>query len=118
MTALAFGQHHAVSCSVDGALKLWRLDEKVALARTLQRADWAADSLTLFMEDSVLALRMGHRLQLREVESGKVLYTDTESPDVPVITSACAGRLLVAIYDGSHIVKVRQNLYMPTFVQA
>ncbi|KAI4905072.1 hypothetical protein NFI96_016045, partial [Prochilodus magdalenae] len=111
VTALAFGQHHAVSCSMDGTLKLWRLDDTVALAKTLPRSKgfysaWAADSLTLCLEDSVLALTMGHRLLVRDVESGKVLYTDTESLDVPVVTSTCDGRLLVAFYDGSHIVKV------------
>ncbi|XP_017574350.1 uncharacterized protein LOC108440128 [Pygocentrus nattereri] len=111
VTALAFGQHHAVSCSVEGTLKLWRLDETVALARTLPRSEglnssWTADSLTLCLGDSVLALRMGHQLQVREVESGKVLYTDSESLDVPVVTSTCDGQLLVVFHDGSHRVKV------------
>ncbi|KAG9274177.1 hypothetical protein AMEX_G11074 [Astyanax mexicanus] len=111
VTALAFGQDHAVSCSVDGTLKLWKLDDTVALARTLPRSEgftsgWAADSLTLCLKDSVLVLRKGHRLQVREVDSGKVFYTESESLDVPVVTSTGEGRLLVVFYDGSHKVKV------------
>ncbi|KAB5579452.1 hypothetical protein PHYPO_G00195220 [Pangasianodon hypophthalmus] len=68
--------------------------------------DCAPEALTLCLEDTVLALRMGHRLQVQEVHSGKVLYTDAGSVDVPVITSTCDGRLLVVFYDGSRIVKV------------
>ena len=43
---------------------------------------------------------------MREVDSGKVVYTDRDSMDVPVVTTACDGQLLVAFYDGSHLVKV------------
>ncbi|KAK7176931.1 hypothetical protein R3I93_001002 [Phoxinus phoxinus] len=111
VTALAHGRHHMVSCSSDGLLNLWRLDEQTRPVRSIPRAhgpavDWAADSLTLCLDDSVLVLQMGHCLQVREVDSGKVLYTEKESLDVPVVTSACDGRLLVVFYDGSHMVKV------------
>ncbi|XP_076828927.1 uncharacterized protein LOC143475082 isoform X3 [Brachyhypopomus gauderio] len=111
ITAVAFGQHHAISCSADGTLKLWKLDETVGPARTLLRSGvtrsvWSADSLTLCLGDTVLALRNGHGLQVHEVDSGKVLYEDVEAPDVPVITSTCDGCLLVVFYDGSHMVKV------------
>lgn len=112
VTALAHGRHHIVSCSSDGMLNMWRLDEQTRPVRSLPRAhgsavDWAADSLTLCLDDSVLVLQMGHCLQVREVDTGKVLYMEKESLDVPVVTSACDGRLLVVFYDGSHMVKVR-----------
>ncbi|KAK9972217.1 hypothetical protein ABG768_025540 [Culter alburnus] len=111
VTALAHGRHHIVSCSSDGMLNMWRLDEQTRPVRSLPRAhgsavDWAADSLTLCLDDSVLVLQMGHCLQVREVDTGKVLYMEKESLDVPVVTSACDGRLLVVFYDGSHMVKV------------
>ncbi|XP_067301621.1 uncharacterized protein [Pseudorasbora parva] len=111
VTALAHGRHHIISCSSDGVLNLWRLDEQTRPVRSLPRAhgagvDWAADSLTLCLDDGVLVLQMGHWLQVREVDSGKVLYMEKKSLDVPVVTSACDGRLLVVFYDGSHMVKV------------
>ncbi|XP_026122513.1 uncharacterized protein LOC113105579 isoform X3 [Carassius auratus] len=111
VTALAHGRHYIISCSCDGMLNLWRLDEQTRPVRSLPRAggsagDWAADSLTLCLDDSVLVLQMGHCLQVREVHSGKVLYMEKDSPDVPVVTTACDGRLLVVFYDGSHLVKV------------
>lgn len=44
--------------------------------------------------------------QVREVDSGRVLHTENDSLDIPVVTTACDGQLLVAFYDGSHMVKV------------
>lgn len=112
VTALAHGRHYIISCSCDGMLNLWHLDEQTRPVRSLPRArgsaaDWAADSLTLCLDDSVLVLQMGHCLQVREVDSGKVLYMEKDSLDIPVVTTACDGRLLVVFYDGSHLVKVK-----------
>lgn len=114
--ALALGQYHAVSCSVDGILNLWKLEDSVTLAKTIPSSDSSnpnctPEALTLCLEDTVLVLRMGHRLQVQEVHSGKVLYIEAVSMDVPIITSTCDGRLLVVFYDGSHIVKVRNLQY-------
>ncbi|KAL0189396.1 hypothetical protein M9458_016495, partial [Cirrhinus mrigala] len=102
VTALAHGRHYIISCSSDGMLNLWHLDEQTRPVRSLPRAhgsavDWAADSLTLCLDDSVLVLQMGHCLQ--------VLYVEKNSLDIPVVTTACDGRLLVVFYDGSHLVK-------------
>lgn len=44
--------------------------------------------------------------QVREVESGRVVYSESESVDVPIVTTTCDGQLLVVFYDGSHLVKV------------
>lgn len=110
--ALALGQYHAVSCSVDGTLNFWKLENSVTLAKTMpnivnSNPDCAPEELILCLEDTVLVLRMGYRLQVQEVHSGKVLYTDAMSMDIPVITSTCDGQMLVVFYDGSHVVKVR-----------
>ncbi|XP_027025117.2 NACHT domain- and WD repeat-containing protein 1 [Tachysurus fulvidraco] len=109
--ALALGHYHVVSCSVDGTLNVWKMEDSVTLVKTTPSSVGcnpygAPDALALCLEDTVLVLRMGHILQVQEVHSGKVLYTDAVSLDVPVFTSTCDGQLLVVFFDGSHIVKV------------
>lgn len=44
--------------------------------------------------------------QVREVESGQVVYSESDSVDVPIVTMTCEGQLMVIFYDGSHLVKV------------
>ncbi|XP_041842468.1 uncharacterized protein LOC121640694 [Melanotaenia boesemani] len=44
--------------------------------------------------------------KVREVESGRVVYSEDESVDIPIVTTTCEGRLLVVFYDGSCLVKV------------
>lgn len=114
--ALAIGQSRAVSCSVDGTVIFWKLENSVTLAKIMpnlvkSNPDCAPEELILCLEDTVLVVRMGHRLQVIEVHSGKVLYTDAGSMDVPVITSTCDGQMLVVFYDGTHIVKVKNLQY-------
>ncbi|KAI5104186.1 NACHT domain- and WD repeat-containing protein 1-like isoform X1, partial [Silurus meridionalis] len=109
--ALALGQYHAVSCSVDGTVNIWKLGNSVTLAKSIPSSvgsnpNCAPEELTLCLEDTVLVLRMGHRFQVQDLHSGNVIYTDIVSVDVPVITSTCDGKLLVVFYDGSHKVKV------------
>ncbi|TSK82214.1 NACHT domain- and WD repeat-containing protein 1 [Bagarius yarrelli] len=72
VTALALGQNHIVSCSVDGTLILWKLEDSVTLANSIPctvgyNPNCVPDALTLCLEDTVLALRMGHSLQVQEV---------------------------------------------------
>ncbi|KAK6323042.1 hypothetical protein J4Q44_G00053810 [Coregonus suidteri] len=108
VTALTRGQRGlvAATCGGDGTLKVWDLELGRAV-RTLEGAGGVVgDSLTLCLEDRVLVVRMGQSLQVREVDSGKVIYCESDSLDVPVVTTACDGQLLVAFYDGSHLVKV------------
>lgn len=119
ITALAHGKHHIVSCSADGTVNLWQLDKQLRPVRSSPRpqgsaVNWAADTLTVCLDDSVIVLQMGHWLQIREMDSGKVLYMEKESLDVPVVTSACDGQLLVVFYDGSNMVKVR--LYLTQYL--
>ncbi|XP_064878055.1 uncharacterized protein LOC115117676 [Oncorhynchus nerka] len=108
VTALTRGQRGlvAATCDGDGTLKVWDLELGRAV-RTLEGVGGVVgDSLTLCLEDRVLVVGMGQSLQVREVDSGKVIYSESDSLDVPVVTTTCEGQLLVAFYDGSHLVKV------------
>lgn len=44
--------------------------------------------------------------QVREVQFGRVVYSESDSVDLPIVTTTCDGQLLVVFYDGSHLVKV------------
>lgn len=58
--------------------------------------------------------------QVREVESGRVVYSEGDSVDVPIVTTTCEGQLLVVFYDGGDLVKVRTTralLYWPSTEQ-
>ncbi|KAF4089359.1 hypothetical protein AMELA_G00065260 [Ameiurus melas] len=61
-----------VSCSLDGTLNVWKLDDSVTLAKTIPSSVssnpyCAPEALALCLEDTVLVLRMGHRLTVQEV---------------------------------------------------
>lgn len=58
--------------------------------------------------------------QVREVESGRAVYSESDSVDVPIVTTTCEGQLLVVCYDGGDLVKVRTaraELYWPSTKQ-
>lgn len=40
------------------------------------------------------------------MESGRVVYSESDSVDVPIVTTTCEGQLMVVFYDGVHHVKV------------
>ncbi|XP_071402446.1 uncharacterized protein [Centroberyx affinis] len=108
VTALGGGQRGplGVTCEADGSLRLWDLESR-RVVRTLEAAGGVVgDSLTLGLDDGMLVVRMGQSLQVREVESGRVVYSESDSVDVPIVTTTCEGQLLVVFYDGSHLVKV------------
>lgn len=44
--------------------------------------------------------------QVREIETDRVVYSEDDSVDVPMVTTTCDGQLLVVFYDGSRLVKV------------
>ncbi|XP_038586012.1 uncharacterized protein LOC119911275 [Micropterus salmoides] len=54
----------------------------------------------------MLIVCMGQSLQVREVQFGRVVYSESDSVDLPIVTTTCDGQLLVVFYDGSHLVKV------------
>ncbi|KAG5260928.1 hypothetical protein AALO_G00298090 [Alosa alosa] len=108
VTAIAGGQHGSivVTCSSEGSLRLWDLElDSVVQMPTGNENLLVADSLTLCLSDRLVAITKGHCLQVRELSSGKVLYSESESLDVPVVTCASEGKLLVVFYDGSQMVK-------------
>lgn len=109
VTAIAGGQNGSlvVTSSSEGSLRLWDL-EMGSVVRTLYKDKdiSAVDTLTLCSNDNLVAITKGHCLQVRELSSGKVLFAENEPLDVPVVTCASEGQLLVAFYDGSQVVKV------------
>ncbi|XP_029311219.1 uncharacterized protein LOC115023989 [Cottoperca gobio] len=108
VTALGGGQRGplCVISESHGSLRFWDLEQR-QITRSLDAAQGiVGDSVTLGLDDRMLIVCMGQRLQVREVESGRVVYSESDSVDVPIVTTTCEGRLLVVFYDGSHLVKV------------
>ncbi|XP_074480037.1 uncharacterized protein LOC141760845 [Sebastes fasciatus] len=108
VTALGGGQSGplGVTSESDGSLRFWDLEQR-RIIRSLDPAGGVVgDSITLGLDDRMLIVRMGQSLQVREVESGRVVYSESDSVDVPIVTTTSEGQLLVVFYDGSHLVKV------------
>ncbi|KAI3376664.1 hypothetical protein L3Q82_017094 [Scortum barcoo] len=108
VTALGGGQRGplGVTSESDGSLRFWDVERR-QIVRSLDAVGGiVADSITLGLDDRMLIIRMGQSLQVREVESGQVVYSESESVDIPMVTTTCNGQLLVVFYDGSHVVKV------------
>ncbi|GLD68196.1 uncharacterized protein AKAME5_001950600, partial [Lates japonicus] len=95
-----------VTSESDGSLRFWDLEQRRVIKSLNAVEGVVADSLTLGLDDRMLIVRMGQRLQVREVESGQVVYSESDSVDVPIVTMTCEGQLMVIFYDGSHLVKV------------
>ncbi|XP_069033923.1 NACHT and WD repeat domain-containing protein 2 [Embiotoca jacksoni] len=108
VTALGVGQRGSsvVTSEADGSLRFWDLEQRRIVKSLDAEGGLVGDFLTLALDDRMLIVRMGQRLQVREVESGRVVYSENDSVDVPIVTAACDGQLLVVFYDGSHLVKV------------
>ncbi|XP_028856386.1 uncharacterized protein LOC114801979 isoform X2 [Denticeps clupeoides] len=108
VTALAEGRGHVVvTCFNDGTLMLWDVEMNCAVRTLAQGARTsAADSVILCLDDSLVVLISGHCLQVREMASGRLVYSESDSLDVPMVTSTSDGQLLVAFYDGSQVMKV------------
>ncbi|XP_051231416.1 uncharacterized protein LOC127349591 [Dicentrarchus labrax] len=106
--ALGGGQRGplGVTSESDGSLRFWDLEQR-RIIRSLDAVEGVvADSITLGLNDKMLIVCMGQSLQVREVESGRVVYSESDSVDRPIVTTTCEGQLLVVFYDGSHLVKV------------
>ncbi|XP_041079688.1 uncharacterized protein LOC121297430 [Polyodon spathula] len=58
------------------------------------------------MDNTLVAVTEDHCLQVWEVSSGRMIYSENDSLDIPVLTTAMDGQFLVAFYDGSHTMKV------------
>ncbi|XP_055012793.1 uncharacterized protein LOC129409895 [Boleophthalmus pectinirostris] len=108
VTALGGSQQSptAVTCELDGSIRFWDLEQRRTTGHLDPAGAFVADSLHLGLNDTMLIIRMGQALQVREVESGRVVYSDSGSVDVPIVTTALNGQLLVLFYDGTPRVKV------------
>ncbi|KAG8453786.1 hypothetical protein GDO86_000422 [Hymenochirus boettgeri] len=96
---------HAVTASKDGTLKMWDLTTGKA-TYTLHGVGRNIDSITLFMQNKIVAVTEDHSFQIWDLASRKVIYSEHDTLDVPLLTSAMDGQLLLACFDGSHLVKV------------
>ncbi|KAJ0006463.1 hypothetical protein NQD34_013736, partial [Periophthalmus magnuspinnatus] len=96
----------AVTCELDGSIRFWDLELRRTIKGLDPAGEFVADSLHLGLNDTMLIIRMGQALQVREVESGHVVYSDSGSVDVPIVTTALNGQLLAVFYDGTPRVKV------------
>ncbi|CAK6968650.1 RWD domain-containing protein 4 Protein FAM28A [Scomber scombrus] len=108
VTALGGGQRGplGVTSESDGSLRFWDLEQRRIIRSLDGVGGVVGDSLTLGLDDKMLIVCMGPSLQVREVESGRVVYSESDSVDVPVVTTTCEGQLMVVFYDGIHLVKV------------
>ncbi|XP_032355068.1 uncharacterized protein LOC116669372 isoform X2 [Etheostoma spectabile] len=108
VTALGGGKRGplAVTSESDGRLRFWDLEQKRIIRSLDAVGGIVGDSITLGLDDRMLVVCMGQSLQVREVETGRVVYSESDSVDVPIVTTTCEGQLLVVFYDGSHRVKV------------
>ncbi|XP_070711235.1 uncharacterized protein [Pempheris klunzingeri] len=108
VTALGGGQRgpFSVTSESDGSLRFWDLEQRRIIRSLDAVGGVVADSLILGLDDKMLIVCMGQSLQVREVESGRVVYSESDSVDVPIASTTCEGQLLVVFYDGSNRVKV------------
>ncbi|XP_071334325.1 uncharacterized protein [Trachinotus anak] len=108
VVALGGGQRGSlvVTSESDGSLRFWDLSQRRIIKNLNAVGGFVADSLTLGLDDRMLIVHMGQSLQVREVESGKVVYAENDSVDVPIVTVTCEGQLMVVFYDGRDLVKV------------
>uniref|UniRef100_A0AAV2KL95 RWD domain-containing protein n=1 Tax=Knipowitschia caucasica TaxID=637954 RepID=A0AAV2KL95_KNICA len=108
VTALGGSQQSttAVTCEVDGSIQFWDLEQRRIIRGLDPAGELVADSLNIGLNDTMLVARMGQDLQVRTVDTGRVVYSESESVDVPIVTIASNGRLLVVFYDGTPRVKV------------
>ncbi|XP_076581752.1 uncharacterized protein LOC143317485 [Chaetodon auriga] len=95
-----------VTSESDGSLRFWDLHQRRIIRSLDPVGGLVGDSVTLGLDDKMLIVCMGQSLQVREVESGRVVYSESDSVDIPIVTTTCKGQLLVVFYDGSHLVKV------------
>ncbi|KAM4807673.1 uncharacterized protein WCC33_012466 [Rhinophrynus dorsalis] len=107
ITAVAETQNdlRAVTASKDGTIKVWDLGSGKTIF-TLHGVGTNIDSITVCMENKLVAVTADHSFQIWDLSLGKMIYSATDCLDVPILTSAMDGRLLLAFFDGSHLIKV------------
>ncbi|XP_043561220.1 uncharacterized protein LOC122557528 isoform X2 [Chiloscyllium plagiosum] len=95
----------AITASKDRTLKIWDLKSGQTL-QTVHRVGENIDSITVCMQNRLVAVTEDNSLQVWDIHSGKLVFKISDSLDPPIVTSAMDGQLLLAFYDGSHSVKI------------
>ncbi|KAM5194794.1 NACHT and WD repeat domain-containing protein 2-like [Mantella aurantiaca] len=107
ITAVAEAQTglQAVTASRDGTMKVWDLEAGKAVF-TLHGVGKKIDSITVGMQNKIIAVTQDHGFQVWDIGHKKLLYMLHDCLDAPILTTAMDGQLLLAFFDGSHQVKV------------
>ncbi|XP_075046129.1 uncharacterized protein LOC142106687 [Mixophyes fleayi] len=103
--AEAHNDTRAVTASRDGTLKVWDLVAGKSVF-TLHGVGKNIDSITVCMQNKIVALTEDHSFQIWDVSRRKMVYATSDCLDAPILTSAMDGQLLLAFFDGSHLVKI------------
>ncbi|XP_075142931.1 uncharacterized protein LOC142218232 [Leptodactylus fuscus] len=107
ITAVAEAQtdQRVVTASRDSTLKVWDLAAWKPVF-TLHGIGKNVDSITVCMQNRIVAVTQDHSFQIWDLSCRKLVYAANDCLDVPILTSAMDGQLLLAFFDGSHLVKV------------
>ncbi|XP_053314279.1 uncharacterized protein LOC128480573 [Spea bombifrons] len=107
ITAVAEAQDglRAVTASRDGTLKVWDLTTGKA-AFTVHGVGRNIDSITVCNQNKFAAVTENHSFKIWDLSLGRMVYSTKDFLDAPILTSAMDGQLLLAFFDGSHLVKV------------
>ncbi|XP_071979384.1 uncharacterized protein [Engystomops pustulosus] len=107
ITAVAEAQTdmQAMTASRDGSLKVWDLVVGKPVF-TLHGIGKNIDSITVCMQNRIVAITQDHSFQIWDLSFKKMVYADSDCLDAPILTTAKEGQLLLAFFDGSHLVKV------------
>ncbi|XP_075695609.1 uncharacterized protein LOC142661658 [Rhinoderma darwinii] len=107
ITAVAEAQIdlRALTASRDGTLKVWDLVAGKPVF-TLHGVGMNIDSITVCMQNRIAAVTQDHSFQIWDLSRRKMVYAAIDCLDAPILTSAMDGQLLLAFFDGSHLVKV------------
>ncbi|XP_053556226.1 NACHT domain- and WD repeat-containing protein 1-like [Bombina bombina] len=93
-----------ITASKDGTLKLWDLVTG-AVTFTLHGVGINVDSITACLENRIVAVTQKNSFQVWDLSLSKMIYAASGFLDVPIMASAMDGQLLLAFFDGSHLVK-------------
>ncbi|XP_077135681.1 uncharacterized protein LOC143793014 [Ranitomeya variabilis] len=95
----------AMTASKDGTLKVWDLVAGKPVF-TLHGIGKDIDSITVCRQNRIVAVTQNHSFQIWDLSCRRMIYASNNCLDAPILTSAMDGQLLLAFFDGSHLVKV------------
>ncbi|XP_073498923.1 uncharacterized protein [Phyllobates terribilis] len=95
----------AMTASRDGTLKVWDLVAGKPIF-TLHGIGKDIDSITVCRQNRIVAVTQDHSFHIWDLSCRRMIYAADDCLDAPILTSAMDGQLLLAFFDGSHLVKV------------